>query len=143
VGIHYDRGHHTREAVVTLIGPNFLRDNLRALQKATFYGVPFVSRELNNEDLRKYTKVEAGSGIHAGLPAEKRGKTVLIWGLPSEVWTKSVNSLLVGFQVAGPLQRIMYVELHRIIQDDFLILKNQKSQKQTKSNGAIFGHTPI
>ncbi|ESK96896.1 hypothetical protein Moror_6474 [Moniliophthora roreri MCA 2997] len=106
VGVYYDRGHPRTNALITLVRPNFTRDNLRELEKASFCGVPLRSTPIEEEQLKNYINLDKGSGIHASLPDVQRGKTVLVWGLPYNTTREQVAPLFEGFEMKTKVEKV-------------------------------------
>jgi hypothetical protein len=109
--VSYDRFLPTGRALITLAAPNFLRDNLRLLDRLTIAGTPVSAEPTIVEESRQRTRgtkgraeaeergVAAGNGPHAGL-LQNTGKMVVIWGFPGKMDINLVAPYFKDFKVA-------------------------------------------
>lgn len=101
----------TGRALITFTDPNFLRDNLRLLERFTIAGTRVFAESKNlpqNRPRRRGEKGRAqaaergilpGNGPHADL-TQDTGKTVVIWGFPGKLSTEVAASYFNDFKVA-------------------------------------------
>jgi hypothetical protein len=101
----------TESAFLTLTRTEFLRNNLRALEKVTIscfpiYAQPALPPILPGRPRGAQGRAEAkdrglitGTGPHGGVL--NRGKNVTVWGLPGKLGPEALEGLLKGFKVAG------------------------------------------
>jgi hypothetical protein len=118
--VDYDRFLPSGRALITLTGPDFLRDNLRLLERFTIAGEPVSAEPKIVEESRPRTRgtkgraeaeergVATGNGPHAGL-LQNTGKTVVIWGFPGKMTAGMALPYFHEFKVAKSKK-----ETHRI-----------------------------
>ncbi|THU92178.1 hypothetical protein K435DRAFT_214985 [Dendrothele bispora CBS 962.96] len=104
VSIIYKGFMPTGRALLTLNKPNFLRDNMRALENASISGIRVYSgvRMVDGDK-----QLAFGDGPHANTFNE--GKNVLLWNLPRRTQFSTITPLLKGFALADckePIQKV-------------------------------------
>jgi hypothetical protein len=109
--VDYDRFLPTGRALITLTGPDFLRDNMRLLERFTIASAPVFAEPTIVEANRPRTRgtkgraeaqergVATGNGPHAGL-LQNAGKSVVIWGFPGKITIEVVAPFFKDFKVA-------------------------------------------
>ncbi|KAG5647204.1 hypothetical protein DXG03_001163 [Asterophora parasitica] len=113
VEIDYNRFRPSGRALITLTRPEYLRDNLRELQKFTLCGIPVRSngvhisdgvaerpRSRGNKGRAQAAERGAitGNGLHGHFPNAHRN--VVMWGLPGRLEPKDLENALHDFKLA-------------------------------------------
>jgi len=96
----------TGRALLTLHKPNFLRDNLRALENATIAGIQISSKA---RDIGENIESKLGDGPHGST--HNAGKNILIWNLPGKAQISTIEPLVQGFALADckdPIVKLRY-----------------------------------
>ncbi|KAJ3755841.1 hypothetical protein EV360DRAFT_85537 [Lentinula raphanica] len=98
VALIYEKFVPTRQALITLARPNFLRDNLRELTNATLSGQVFTSEEVDYSETEP-PPPELGRGPHAGV--DNLGKNVVLSYFPSGTSPRSIQTISEKYSLAG------------------------------------------
>lgn len=111
VELDYYRFRPSGKALITLTRHEFLRDNLRALEKLTLCGIPVKAQAIDFQEgglprsRGSKGRAEAsargaiqGNGPRGNFPNTERN--VVIWGLPGKLSTQELEDKLRGFTLA-------------------------------------------
>lgn len=110
VAVEYDRFSPTGDALITLTGPDFLRDSLRLLERLTIAGTPVSAKQkivIEGRQRTRGTKGRAeaeergligGNGPHAGS-LTKTGRMAVIWGFPGKMTADVVSQHFKDFKM--------------------------------------------
>ena len=101
VAIMYENFVPTKQALITLTRPNYLRDNLRELINATLSGVVFTSEEVDYSISGPPPSV-FGTGPHAGV--DNIGKNVVLSPFPSGTSPYILEDVLKKYTLVGSYQ---------------------------------------
>lgn len=108
--MEYDRFSPTGDALITLTGPDFLRDSLRLLERLTIAGTPVSAKQkivIEGRQRTRGTKGRAeaeergligGNGPHAGS-LTKTGRMAVIWGFPGKMTADVVSQHFKDFKM--------------------------------------------
>ncbi|KIM87022.1 hypothetical protein PILCRDRAFT_64078, partial [Piloderma croceum F 1598] len=111
VAIDYHRFIPTGRAYLTLVTPDALNFNLKALRNASISSLPITSASspppisFAARTRGAKGRVDAadrglfGDGPRGGVPIE--GKSVVLWGLPGRLTAEGLKGLLRNFKLAG------------------------------------------
>jgi len=98
VALLYDNFVPTRQALITLARPNFLRDNLRVLTNGSLSGRLFHPEAVDYSETGQ-PETSFGTGPHAGL--DNVGKNVLLSSFHQNVDMSLLGSVLEKYKLAG------------------------------------------
>ncbi|KAJ4488046.1 hypothetical protein J3R30DRAFT_3695702 [Lentinula aciculospora] len=98
VAILYENFIPTKQALITLARPNFMRDNLRELTNATLSGLVLTSEEIDYSVSGPPPPV-FGTGPHAGV--DNVGKNVVLSPFPYGTSPINLETVLEKYTLAG------------------------------------------
>ncbi|KAJ4000068.1 hypothetical protein F5050DRAFT_1804425 [Lentinula boryana] len=101
VAIIYENFMPTKQAIITLALPNFLRDSLRELTNATLSGVVFTSEEVDYSEFGP-PPTELGTGPHAGV--DNSGNNVVLSSFPSGTSPTNIKTITDKYLLASSFE---------------------------------------